>query len=160
MTLRLRQRETASYIKIERPHNVFYLSPPLLINIVCNLTFYLTQKYNFSFNRRYDDDPETAWSCGSWCEYIFVVILSSILLVGVLALTVFWIIYYRGKFAWSDQPDIQFNLHPVLMIAGFITFSGFCKNLNVFFSIFLTSDQTNCSHFSSSNSSLSYLPLY
>lgn len=78
---------------------------------------------------RYDNenDKDNEWSCGSWFEYIIVVFLSTVLLIGVLVLTVFWIIYYKDGFAWNDDPIRQFNLHPVLMVAGFITFSGFCK---------------------------------
>ncbi|XP_037821797.1 probable ascorbate-specific transmembrane electron transporter 2 isoform X2 [Lucilia sericata] len=75
--------------------------------------------------KRYEEDPENAWHCGSWFEYLLIVILSTILLVGVLVLTLFWVIFYRGGFAWSENPELQFNLHPVLMVAGFITFSGF-----------------------------------
>lgn len=74
---------------------------------------------------RYEDDSENAWNCGSWFEYLLIVILSTILLVGVLVLMLFWVIYYRGGFAWSEDSVLQFNLHPVLMVAGFITFSGF-----------------------------------
>lgn len=58
-----------------------------------------------------------------------VIILSTILLIGALVLTIFWVIYYRGGFAWREDVKLQFNLHPVLMVAGFITFSGFCETL-------------------------------
>lgn len=75
--------------------------------------------------KRYEDEAENAWNCASWFEYLLIVILSTILLVGALVLTIFWAIYYRGGFAWSENPKLQFNLHPVLMVAGFITFSGF-----------------------------------
>ncbi|XP_044571835.1 plasma membrane ascorbate-dependent reductase CYBRD1 isoform X5 [Drosophila ananassae] len=33
--------------------------------------------------------------------------------------------FYRDGFAWSESPKQQFNLHPILMIAGFVTLSGF-----------------------------------
>ena len=85
---------------------------------------------SYTPNRRYEEDSENAWSCGSWFEYLLVVILSTILLIGSLVLTIFWVIYYRGGFAWNEDPKLQFNLHPVLMVAGFITFSGFCKEPN------------------------------
>ncbi|XP_037922644.1 probable ascorbate-specific transmembrane electron transporter 2 isoform X2 [Hermetia illucens] len=75
--------------------------------------------------KRYEEETENTWNCGSWFEYLLIVILSTILLIGVLVLTLFWVIYYRGGFAWTENPTLQFNLHPVLMIAGFITFSGF-----------------------------------
>lgn len=77
--------------------------------------------------RRYEDELENTWGCGSWLEYIFTVILATILLIGATALTLVWVICYRGGFAWQENPQIQFNLHPVLMVAGFITLSGFCK---------------------------------
>ncbi|KRJ99408.1 plasma membrane ascorbate-dependent reductase CYBRD1 isoform X2 [Drosophila yakuba] len=75
--------------------------------------------------KRYEEDPDNAWNCCSWCEYLLIVILSTILLVGVLVLTLFWVMFYRDGFAWSESPKQQFNLHPILMIAGFITLSGF-----------------------------------
>lgn len=74
----------------------------------------------------YEED-EGEWGCGSWFEYALVVTLASVLLIGSLALTLFWVLYYREGFAWSEKPILQFNLHPVLMVAGFITFSGFCE---------------------------------
>lgn len=61
-------------------------------------------------------------------EYIVTVLIASVLLIGATALTLFWVIYYRDGFAWTDNPKIQFNLHPVLMVTGFITLSGFCKS--------------------------------
>lgn len=76
-----------------------------------------------SSHRHYEDDNE--WGCGSWLEYTLVVVLASILLLGSLGLTLFWVIQYQGGFAWREDPRKQFNLHPVLMVAGFITFSGF-----------------------------------
>ncbi|XP_066248079.1 plasma membrane ascorbate-dependent reductase CYBRD1 isoform X2 [Euwallacea similis] len=74
-------------------------------------------------HRHYEEDNE--WGCGSWFEYTLVVVLASILLLGSLGLTLFWVIQYKGGFAWREDPVKQFNLHPVLMVAGFITFSGF-----------------------------------
>lgn len=137
-------------------------------------------------HRRYDEDAKAAWSCGSWCEYIFVVVLSSILLLASIILTVVWLIYYRGTCHMSNEftsrkqicqntwiynnefclhksklmifscafvpsPTFMalyiggysledknklFNFHPTLMIAGYITFSGFCKRHS--HSIYLT----------------------
>ncbi|BES97001.1 Eukaryotic cytochrome b561 [Nesidiocoris tenuis] len=75
-------------------------------------------------NKNYDSDDDDM-SCGHWCEYVIVVVLSSILLVASLVLVLFWCLYYRKGYAWNDNPKIQFNLHPTLMIAGFIFFSGF-----------------------------------
>lgn len=78
-------------------------------------------------HRRYDEEVENAWGCASWFEYLMVIILSAILLIGALVLTLFWTIFYRGGYAWSEDPKLQFNLHPVLMVGGFITLSGFCE---------------------------------
>lgn len=76
--------------------------------------------------RRYDDDPDKIWNCGAWFEYILVVVVSSLLLLAATVLTLFWAIYYRQGFDLTDA-DKKFNLHPVLMIGGYITLSGFCK---------------------------------
>ncbi|XP_024086042.1 cytochrome b reductase 1 isoform X2 [Cimex lectularius] len=75
-------------------------------------------------NKHYDSDDEDL-SCGHWCEYVLVVILSSVLLVASLVLVLFWCLYYRKGYAWNENPKVQFNLHPTLMVAGFIFFSGF-----------------------------------
>lgn len=76
--------------------------------------------------RRYDEDDKAAWQCGSWCEYIFVTVLSAILLLAAIVLTVFWIIYYKSGYSLEDKSKL-WNFHPTLMIAGYITLSGFCK---------------------------------
>lgn len=73
--------------------------------------------------RHYDDENE--WGCGNWLEYTMVIVLATILLLGSLGLTLFWVIQYHDGFAWQENPEKQFNFHPVLMVAGFITFSGF-----------------------------------
>lgn len=75
-----------------------------------------------SGHRHYDEDSV---SCGHWCEYVLIVVLSSLLLLAALVLVLFWALYYRKGFAWNENPTQQFNLHPTLMIAGFISFSGF-----------------------------------
>ncbi|XP_026474522.1 cytochrome b reductase 1-like [Ctenocephalides felis] len=82
-------------------------------------------RYELIFMRSHYEEDEGAWGCGNWFEYTMVTVLSSVLLVGSLALTLFWVLYYRDGFAWTEDPKKQFNLHPVLMVAGFITFSGF-----------------------------------
>lgn len=60
-------------------------------------------------------------------EYVLVVVLSCTLLVAALILILFWTLYYQKGFAWHEEPEKQFNLHPTLMVTGFITISGFCK---------------------------------
>ena len=39
-------------------------------------------------------------------------------------LTGIWMGHYRGGFAWSDKPVIQFNWHPLLMTLGLIYLYG------------------------------------
>lgn len=73
--------------------------------------------------RSYDDDDELS-GC-NWMEYILVIVLSSLLLLAALVLVIFWSLHYRGGYAWTEDPKKQFNLHPSLMILGFITLSGF-----------------------------------
>ncbi|KAJ8912108.1 hypothetical protein NQ315_005444 [Exocentrus adspersus] len=76
---------------------------------------------NFT-HRHYED--ENQWGCGSWLEYTLVIVLASILLLGSLALTLFWIIQYHGGFAWRENPEKQFNLHPNPVIHKFETASS------------------------------------
>src|SRR4051812_22798271 len=76
--------------------------------------------------RRYDEDEKATWQCGSWCEYIFVTVVSAILLLAAIVLTVFWIIYYKSGYSLEDKSKL-FNFHPTLMIGGYITVSGFCE---------------------------------
>ncbi|KAI5636317.1 eukaryotic cytochrome b561 domain-containing protein [Phthorimaea operculella] len=77
-------------------------------------------------SRSYESDEHERGAC-EWCEYALIITLATVLLIGVSALTIFWAYFYRGNFAWNDEkdPEKQFNLHPVLMVAGFVTFSGF-----------------------------------
>lgn len=88
------------------------------LNLILVFFFYIFRQ------KEYESDE---WGCGNWCEYMVVVTLASLLLVGALTLVLFWILYYREGFAWRENPVKQFNLHPVLMVAGYIFFSGFCK---------------------------------
>ncbi|KAI5753214.1 hypothetical protein M8J77_024676 [Diaphorina citri] len=73
--------------------------------------------------RSYDDDDELS-GC-NWMEYILVIVLSCLLLLAALVLVIFWSIHYRGGYSWTEDPKRHFNLHPSLMILGFITLSGF-----------------------------------
>jgi len=71
---------------------------------------------------------------GARCCFGLLTLVAQILLHGVLALTLYWVIQYRWQdqeglpFAWrgsgpSDR-EKQWNLHPVLMILGMIYCSG------------------------------------
>lgn len=83
------------------------------------------KKMKVQRSRSYESDDHERGAC-EWCEYALVITLATILLIGVSALTIFWVIYYRDGYSWADDmPDKQFNLHPTLMVAGFVTFSGF-----------------------------------
>lgn len=94
-------------------------------------------------NRRYDDDPDKIWNCGAWFEYILVVVVSALLLLAATVLTVFWAIYYRQGFDLKDA-DRQFNLHPVLMVVGYITLSGLCKYfIEIIFFKYFMKQKTN-----------------
>ncbi|XP_045491233.1 plasma membrane ascorbate-dependent reductase CYBRD1-like isoform X5 [Colias croceus] len=89
------------------------------------LTFLIEDHKHRQRSRSYDSDDEERGAC-EWCEYALVITLATILLIGVSALTVFWMVYYREGYGWADDiPEKQFNLHPTLSIAGFITFCGF-----------------------------------
>jgi hypothetical protein len=55
-----------------------------------------------------------------------VVVLSSILLLAAIITTVVWIVLHKDGYSLED-PKKQFNFHPTLMIAGYITLSGFCN---------------------------------
>ncbi|XP_049866653.1 plasma membrane ascorbate-dependent reductase CYBRD1 isoform X3 [Pectinophora gossypiella] len=76
-------------------------------------------------SRSYESDDHERGAC-EWCEYALIITLATILLIGVSALTIFWVFFYREGYGWADDiPEKQFNLHPTLMVAGFVTFSGF-----------------------------------
>lgn len=121
------QRKVTKRWVLKNEDNAF-LSPDLLgtflIKRESNLIPWV-HMFSCFRHRHYEDENE--WGCGSWLEYAVVLVLASILLLGSLALTLFWVMQYHGGFAWREDPGKQFNLHPVLMVAGFITFSGFCK---------------------------------
>jgi len=59
-----------------------------------------------------------------------MVFIAQILLNGVVGLVLFWVIQYHSKadkpwpFSWKVDPELEFNLHPFLMIMGFIYFMG------------------------------------
>jgi len=64
-----------------------------------------------------------------------LMLVAQVLLHGVMALTLYWIIQYHSStyedgslrpFAWREKgrEDLEWNMHPVLMVAGFIYFMG------------------------------------
>ena len=85
-------------------------------------------------------DSEEDMSGGSRCCFGVMALLVQILLHGELALTLYWIVQYRWNglgfpfsFMGSEQGegalDKEWNLHPVMMIAGFIYCMGQGKSL-------------------------------
>jgi hypothetical protein len=66
----------------------------------------------------------------NWCFFGWLLALTQLLLHGALGLVLFWVIYYLGGFGWHDQPKLEFNYHPVLMIGGFVYLSGNGKLLD------------------------------
>ncbi|OXA58732.1 cytochrome b reductase 1 isoform X3 [Folsomia candida] len=62
---------------------------------------------------------------GTKIGFVFSLIVTSVLLIASLVLVLFWIFMYRGSYAWQENPRIEFNWHPTLMIGGFIFCSGF-----------------------------------
>jgi len=75
---------------------------------------------------RKSDDEEM--SGGARCCFGFLTFLAQILLHGVVGLVLYWVIAYHHKdnvpFSWRTGTDTDWNLHPVLMILGFIYFMG------------------------------------
>jgi len=78
-------------------------------------------------HRKSEDDE---MSGGSRCCFGFMVFIAQILLNGVVGLVLFWVIQYHSKadkpwpFSWKVDPELEFNLHPFLMVMGFIYFMG------------------------------------
>jgi len=86
---------------------------------------------------RHREREDNEMSGGARCCFGFLVFIAQILLHGVVGLVLFWVIKYHSKsddpespsyspwpFSWKTDPDLEFNLHPVLMILGFIYFMG------------------------------------
>ena len=78
-------------------------------------------------HRKHDDDK---MSGGATCCLVFMVGVAQILLHGLVGLVLYWVIKFHTRegetwpFAWREDPSQEFNLHPVLMIIGFIYFMG------------------------------------
>lgn len=49
---------------------------------------------------------------------------SQLIIFGVVALTVYWVFKFRGGIDIEKDPLLQFNLHIILMIIGFVFFCG------------------------------------
>jgi len=78
-------------------------------------------------------EADRKMSAGSSCCFGLLSLLAQILLHGAIALTLFWVIQYRWDgeglpFAWrgTKEGDLEkeWNLHPVLMMTGFIYCMG------------------------------------
>jgi hypothetical protein len=108
---------------VQRQHIISYIQNDIRLFICVDI------KSNLDCfrSRRYSGENRGGWACGNWFEFLLVVVVASILLLGALGLVIFWVFYYRGGVGWQDEPQLHFNLHPILMIGGFITLSGFCK---------------------------------
>ena len=79
---------------------------------------------------RHREKNDDEMSGGARCCFGFMVFIAQILLHGVVGLVLFWVIQYHSKpgktwpFSWKVDPELEFNLHPFLMIMGFIYFMG------------------------------------
>jgi len=95
----------------------------------------LTYRSSNNRMRRTDNDEET--SLGTKCCFGFLFLIAQIFLHGALVLILFWICWFRWNknlrdvpFIWptgdetNEELEMTFNLHPFLMIAGFIYLMG------------------------------------
>ncbi|KAL8229888.1 hypothetical protein R6Q57_014788 [Mikania cordata] len=64
---------------------------------------------------------------------LLATIFTHVLAVSITLLVVYWVVNFRGGFAFRTHVKSKiFNLHPLLMILGFIIFSGEeFKNCNI-----------------------------
>jgi len=85
--------------------------------------------------RRSEEDTSSSLSGGAGCCLGVLVLLTQIILHAVIALTLYWIIQFRWgpgdaklPFSWrgEERGDLerQWNLHPLLMLLGFIYLTG------------------------------------
>lgn len=69
-------------------------------------------------------EVDRSWSTGTQCGFGFLFFLAQVFLFGSLGLVLFWVFQYRGQIAWQDDISKEFNLHPVLMVGGFVFLLG------------------------------------
>lgn len=91
----------------------------------CRCGFY---NIGFTFSRSHRESYGGEMSTASSMVFYFLVFLAEILMFGLLSLVLFWVVYYRGGFAWREDVAKEFNYHPVLMITGFIFLMGHGEN--------------------------------
>merc|ERR1712012_539829 len=101
-------------------------------NVVTNT--YSSQRRNsyesaMALRRRHRKSDDEEMSGGARCCFGFLTFLAQILLHGVVGLVLFWVIAHHSKdnvgpFSFRTDPELEWNLHPVLMILGFIYFMG------------------------------------
>lgn len=60
-------------------------------------------------------------------QYQTLYSLTTSLGIGLLILELFWLLHYRGGFAWQSQPSLEFNWHPFLMVLGMVFLYSQCK---------------------------------
>ena len=83
---------------------------------------------------RHKEEEEEEASLGTRCCYGFLYTAAQIFLHAPVALILYWIIQYKqhgkGKpFAWqggenNSELELTWNLHPFLMVTGFVYFMG------------------------------------
>ena len=80
----------------------------------------------------------------NWCFFGWLLGLTQLLLHGALGLVLFWVFQYLGGVGWRDQPKLEFNYHPILMIGGFIYLSGNGTHINIPLEIYIYPTENVC----------------
>ncbi|CAG0883136.1 unnamed protein product [Darwinula stevensoni] len=75
-------------------------------------------------HRKSMDEEDGEWTGVTRVSFGVLLLSAVVLLWGALGLVIYWVMQYQGGFAWTEDPKKEFNLHPTLMIAGFIFFMG------------------------------------
>ena len=73
------------------------------------------------------DEEDGEWTGVTRVSFGALLLTAVVLLWGALGLVIYWVMQYQGGYAWTEDPKKEFNLHPTLMIAGFIFFMGHGK---------------------------------